>query len=189
VKRSSAIGWAAIDLAAALILVVYVLIAPPARARPTAPDLGYYAVQMTTPVGRLDDVDLYVRDPDGNVAYFDAMNVGLMTLEHDVIPGATETLGATRGDDCDCERTILRGVVPGTYVVNVHMYNSVDGRPDPVTVTLWSMASGRPITSTTVTLRANGDVATPFRFTLGPAGNVVRVDRLPDDIVYSTGTQ
>lgn len=80
--ESAPLGWVAIDFLSALLLVVYVLIAPPPS--PTSIDtLGEYAIKVTWPPGADDDVDTYVQDPAGNVVSFSNPDAGLMHLEHD----------------------------------------------------------------------------------------------------------
>lgn len=177
------------SLALMALMLIIAVTESPVQKTPTAPTLGYFAITQTTPNGNPNDVDLYVRDPKGNTAYFNAMSVGLMNLEFDVIEGVTDAQGhGFAGDKCDCERTILRGIVPGEYIVDVQMYLNQTSRSEPVTVALWSLARAHAIITKTVTLGQSGDWKTAFRFTLDAAGNVTSTSTLPLDIVNPTQT-
>lgn len=168
----------------ALMLIIAVTESPTQPSKPTAPTIGYYAITQTTPDGNPNDVDLYVRDPKGLVAYFASQSVDLMNLEFDVIPGVTDTEGNNlQGDKCDCERTIIRGIIPGEYVVDTDMYDFQRHKPEQVTLALWSLGSAQPIVQKTVTLFGNGSWKTGFRFTLNAAGKVTNISTVPLNII------
>jgi hypothetical protein len=144
---------------------------------------GKYAVVMRWPDGSQDDVDLYVRDPDGNIVYFGSRELGKMHLEHDdqgtgdknAPGGGTSSQPPGRHE----ERVIIRDVVPGEYVVNVHMYHKRDPLPTPVTVRLVSLRGvDEDDARKERTLAANGAEATAFRFTVNPDGSVGGVNEL-----------
>lgn len=189
-RRGSAFGWAAIDTLTCLILIIFIAVAPPPKPA-TAPTLGLYAVTAQWPAGNDNDVDLYVRDPQGNIAYFNSLSSTdqVMHLEHDDL-GATEECSGNKKclTSPNGERTIIRQLETGEYVVNVQMYLQTDPHPTPVTIQLWSLAQAGngPITSTTITLTSQGEVRTAFRFVLAPGGNVQSINHLPLNIVTKT---
>ena len=59
---------------------------------------GDYAILMEWPNVSPDDVDLYVRDPAGNIAFFSSRDVGLMHLEHDDQGTASDRLKSESGE-------------------------------------------------------------------------------------------
>ena len=143
---------------------------------------GKYAVVMQWPATSQDDVDLYVRDPAGNIVFFNARELGQMHLEHDdrgartkADQSSSQSTPARKHE----ERVILRGTAPGEYVVNVHMYNKRDETPTPVHVRL-IMLQGVDAESASrdLVLAANGAEATAFRFTLAPDGIVKETNQL-----------
>lgn len=152
---------------------------------PSILTMGIYAITMQTPNNWPDDVDLWVQDPQGNIVYFANTDVGLMHLEHDVIPSVTENQGKSKGSSCDCERTILRGVIPGEYTVNVHMYARVgDSRPEPVTITLYRIIGGvKKIIQRKIILKYEGQEITAFRFTLNQNGFVSSSNQLQKSLM------
>jgi hypothetical protein len=184
-RRGGAIGWAAIDTLTCLILVIYTLIAPPVKVKiPTIPTAGAYAITQTCPADNPVDIDLYVRDPQGNIAYFNSTTAGLMHLEQDVIPGVNTVDGNVNLQTGDNERTVILQTIPGEYAVDEHYYATNSGH-SPVTciVQLWSLRDASEITSQTITLPKQGSVATAFRFVIGSNGHIRGINHLPVDFV------
>lgn len=149
---------------------------------------GEYVVIARWPDGSEDDVDLYVMDPTGKIAYFQGREAGLMHLEHDDLGSRNDSMtanGVTADVAKNEERTILRGIVPGEYVVNVHMYNKYAGpTPTTVTVTLWRLkGADSEVARAERVLTASGDEATAFRFVLAADGTLVSTNDLPRRIV------
>ena len=173
------LAWAAIDCLCCLLLVVYVLIAPVAKkkADPTVATPGLIAVAIEWPSGD-DDVDLYVRDPLGNIVWFGATSGGLMHLEHDDL-GLYNDQVASRTVTRNGERVVLRGVTPGEYVANAHMYRKGTRGETPVRAELWRlMGDDTLVKEATVMLRDYGDQGTEFRFTVDARGRVTETNRL-----------
>ncbi len=170
---------AAVDLLCSLLLVILVLIAPPPEPAHRAIDtLGQYAIVASWPPGD-NDADVYVRDPAGNVVYFANEAAGLMHLEHDDLGDYMDVRGVNH------ERVILRGVIPGEYVVNVHGYRLT--RSVTVNVGLFRLAGAdRRLRAGRVTLPATGAERTAFRFTVGPQGLVTGYSTLPRHLVGAT---
>lgn len=143
---------------------------------------GLYAVTMEWPDKSLDDLDLYVADPDGNIAYFSARDVGLMHLEHDDQGYVSDTSMTSSGEvkvERNEERIILRAALPGEYVVNAHMYNKRDPQPTKVTFKLFMLRSmGGAVVERVREIAVKGDEVTAFRFTLKSNGSVAGVNEL-----------
>jgi hypothetical protein len=137
----------------------------------------------------MNDVDLYVQDPAGKTVYFNNTTAGLMHLEQDVIPGFNTVENGTNIKQGDDERVILRGTIPGQYIVDIHMYDgSMSPTPETCTVTLYSMKGGiNQIDQTKVTLDRTGSVGSAFQFTVNAASKITQVTHFDRNIVYQTG--
>src|SRR3954454_19966092 len=161
-------AFAAIDFLSCL-LVVFVAVAM-TSAPPQVKTFGSYAVVMTWPQGR-DDVDLYVRDPAGAIAYFGRAQADQMQLEHDDLGTHASSYGKNNENQ---ERVIIRSASAGQWVVDAHLYRRRNGAaPIPVTVSLWDLRdSDHVVQQRKVTLSDQGDERTPFRFTVDAAGNI-----------------
>ena len=189
-NAESPLGWVAIDFLCCLLLVVYTLIAPPAK--PASIDtLGQYAIEVTWPRDRDDDVDTYVEDPVGNVVFYADSDVGLMHLDHDDLGRKSDVLESKKGTARvwdNRERVILRGVLPGETIVNVHAYWKVGSEPCPVTVTLHRLRGpDEKLLERTIVLREHGEEVTVFRFTVDALGELKGHNRLSKRMVNSAG--
>jgi hypothetical protein len=176
-------AFAAVDFLSCL-LVVFVAVAVTSRP-PQVRTYGSYAIAMTWPVGT-NDVDLYARDPKGNLCWFRAPQAGQMQLEHDDqgIVGTGYGVG-----QMNHERIVLREPMAGQYVVDTRLYDRRQGTaPIPVSVQLWDLRGNDHVLETrTVYLTRTGEVRTPFRFTLDAGGEVTGYSLLPANLL-STST-
>jgi hypothetical protein len=78
----------------------------------------------------------------------------------------------------------LRGFAPGEYTVNVQYYESRNGRPVDVTVSLVKVNPRAEVAYYgTVRLPAKGAERTAVRFTVSPDGALSDVNTLPKTIV------
>jgi hypothetical protein len=147
---------------------------------PSVTTFGQYAVTLTSKTR--DDLDLWVRDPLGHMAWFDNLQSGPLSLEHDMIPGKTDPIR-----DGVHELTMIRESAPGQYVANVDVYSG--GEPAPVTVQLWDLRgfTKRVVLSRQLRLDRTGTQVTAFRWRLGAAGAVVSHDDLPANLVSLVG--
>lgn len=172
----SPLAWVAIDFLCCLLLVVYTMIGTPQKAS-SIDTFGQYAVEVGWPATEDDDVDTYVQDAAGNIAWYADSDVGLMHLEHDDLGRTSDVL--QNGQDVAVvkdneERVVLRGVLPGEVTVNVRAYMKVTSGPVPVTVVLYRLrGNDRALLRRTVRLTFQGQETTAFRFTLDRAGRLV----------------
>lgn len=173
----------------ALMFVAAVLRMNPENKIPPAVETrGKFLVIIQWPDGSADDVDLYVKDPEGHVVFFQNRDTGLMHLEHDDLGSRSDIVTSATGQeikiDRNEERTVLRGTIPGEYVVNVHMYAKNDPNPTKVTVILYQLiGSDKELTRKERILLQSGDEKTAFRFTVTEAETVRGINELPFTIV------
>lgn len=179
-RARSPIAWCAIDTLCSLLLVIYVMIAPPPKHHrpPSIPTFGSYAIVMTWPGSNQDDVDLHVVSPDGEDAYFASPSTRDMNLEHDDIPGYDVK------EKTHHERTIIRAAQRGEYVVNAHLFGKRTPGPVSVTVTLYRLrGSDKTIITERFTLFGGGQEHTAFRFTLNGAGDISSINHLQKRLI------
>ena len=148
---------------------------------------GEYAITMVWPDGSMDDVDLYVRDPAGKIAFFSARDVGLMHLEHDDQGASSDQEKTGSGNvqvDRNEERVILRGTIPGEYTVNAHMYGKRDPQPTTVTIRLFKLkGDDTQVAMRSVTLARDGAEMTAFRFIVNADGSLAEINQLQRSLV------
>jgi len=134
---------------------------------------GNVIVEIQWP-DKLDaDVDLWVQGPgDAPVGYSNKSGRVFNLLRDDL--GKTQDM-----TDLNYEVAYSRGMPPGEYIVNVHMYRGVGVTyPIPVKVSVTAnrdtTKAATPLLTTTVELRKPNQEVTAFRFRLDAAGQLVQ---------------
>jgi hypothetical protein len=85
-----------------------------------------YLMTMDWPVDLDYDVDVWVRDPNGNILYYSNKEVGFLVLERDDLGKKNNTVmvnGQPVTIQNNEELVGIRGFNPGGYVVNAHLYS------------------------------------------------------------------
>ena len=165
-----------VDFLVAVVQMQQAIVARASFRQPSVTTYGQYAVTLSSKTS--DDLDLYVRDPHGDVAWYGGLQSGALSLEHDTIPGVTDPL-----KDGVHELTVIREAAPGEYIANVDVYNGGDRAA--VRVELWDLRGmhKRVVYSRIVRVREAGDQVTAFRWTLDRGGNVSRHSLLPANLL------
>jgi hypothetical protein len=118
------------------------------------------------------DVDLWVQAPgDVPVGYSNKSGLIFNLLRDDLGSHADPT-------DVNFETSFSRGIPPGEYTVNVHLFRNLENTyPINVRVVVRvktdNEAGARPIAATTVRLDREGQELTAFRFRLTDKGELV----------------
>lgn len=167
---------------AALFSLAFVMINP-SKKNKTVDAKAEFLITVTWPSDIDDDVDTYVEDPNGNLVAFNRREQGLMHLDRDDVGFSSDRLQTPFGIveyKENREMVSLRGIVPGEYVVNVHMYTkrSSPEKETPVTILLEKINPYGLVTGNKVILKQQGDEKTAFRFVLDGEGKVIQVNKL-----------
>lgn len=184
-----------------LFVISFLLIQPPVPTNKKIDPKAELIITLTWEKGNYSDIDLWVRDPEGNVISFKGKSKGLMHLDRDDLGAANDTMlladGTTVATDENHEVATIRGWIPGEWNVSIHYYaargrSTVTGDsnlhekdvnplgPIPVTVDLVRVNPFKEITISKLTLLEPGQEATAFNFT------VTRIDE-PSRHVTSDG--
>lgn len=175
-------------------VLAYILINPAKQEKNKIETQGIFLITVNWDDDLEDDVDTYVLDPDEHLVYFRRLQDGLMHLERDDRGRFGDLIKDKYGQQIlvykNEERVIIRGIVAGEYVANVHMYHKYEKNNQPVTikVTLFSLAGqDHEITNNIVSLINDGDETTAFRFSLSPEGQVTNINYLQKEVVRKVG--
>ena len=175
---------------AALFAMSFILINPAKKDRNVVAK-GEFMIIVTWPKDMDNDVDMYVEDPEGHLVAFMRREEGLMHLDRDDLGQRNDVVQTQFGEieyNENREIVTLRGIVPGEYVINVHMYMRRDVSPiTPVTIQLDKINPFSTVMIKRVTLGDSGDEKTAFRFTLDKEGEVVDVNELPKTLTQPEG--
>ncbi len=153
------------------------------------PSKAEFIVNVSWPDMNPDDIDTWVQDPGGNLVWFRAREAGLMHLDRDDrgLQGDVIVIdGKQVVNPLNQEVVTIRGIEPGEFTVNVHYFESKDGKPVEVTVSIIKVnPRAEVVFYGTVTLAKKGDEATAARFTVLPDGSVANVNTLKKTLVQN----
>src|SRR5246127_3997827 len=142
-----------------------------------------FIITMDWPDNHPDDLDLFVQDPIGNIAWYRHREAGFLTLDRDDRGGANDFIlvnGRKIPSPIREEIVTLRGVVAGEYTVNVSHFQATTGQPVAVTVKVQKLnPTAQVIFDDKLTLDHTGEEKTAVRFRLDTEGKVVNADQRP----------
>ena len=142
-----------------------------------------------------DDIDLWMKDPLGNVMSFRSKDIGFMHLDRDDLGARNDKVtlpdGTVKYIALNREIAALRGTLEGWYVVNVHVYRKnrtidEDGTlrfiPTTTTVELIQVNPYRIKIMHELVLEKQGQEFTLFAFRLSDTGEVMETKK--EDIPF-----
>jgi len=125
------------------------------------------------------DVDLWMADPVGNIVGFPNLQAGLLHLDKDDLGQSNDKVvladGTTKTIYLNREVMTIRGIVPGEYIVNNHLYSmkgSQQEGPIEVTTRVIKLNPYGEVHTGIVTLENTRQEETIIRFTVTPEGYV-----------------
>lgn len=146
-------------------------------------------ITVSWPDGSPNDIDTWLEDPGGALLWFRQRDVGLMHLDRDDRGARNDSIvvnGREVVNPLNQEVVTLRGLAAGEYVLNVHYYDSRDGKPMDVTVSVIKVNPRAQIVfHETMRLPEKGAERTAARFTIDPRGGIGGINTLPKRLVKS----
>lgn len=181
---------------AMLFLLSYILIKAE-NAKKSVERKAEFIIEMTWPDKSFDDIDLHLMLPDKKQIDFTNKDVEYASLDRDDRGADGDTYTDANGKlaviEVNKEVASIRAIVPGTYVVNVHMYriqntigelHSDVSLPYPVKVKLIKInPTVSDIAEVEKIVDHVGQQVTAFSFTVDEKGNVTNVDK-EDQILF-----
>jgi hypothetical protein len=174
---------------AALFTLSFVMINP-SRQTANIESKAEFIITVTWPQEQDNDVDVYVEDPEGHLVSFSRREDGLMHLDRDDLGHRNDTIQTPSGPityNENREIVSIRGILPGEYVVNVHMYHMNSEESCLVTLQLDKINPYKTTALKEVTLTVKAEEKTAFRFTVNQNGDVIDVNELPKNLAHIQG--
>ena len=146
-----------------------------------------FIITLDWPDNHPDDLDLYMQDPIGNVAWYRHREAGFMTLDRDDRGGANDFIvvnGRKIASPIREEIVTIRGIVAGEYTVNVSHFAATTGQPVRAMVKVQKLnPTAQVIFDDSVMVDHTGDEKTALRFKLDAEGKVIDVNRRPKSLM------
>jgi hypothetical protein len=140
-----------------------------------------FIITMDWPDNHPDDIDLFVQDPAGNIAWYRHREAGFLTLDRDDRGGANDFIvvndrkipSPIREEICT-----VRGILAGEYTVNISHFQATTNQPVPVTVKVQKLNPvAQVIYNDRLMLDHTGEELTALSFRLDAEGKVIDVQR------------
>jgi len=170
----------ALQVIAFLFFITLVMVAPDAKSG-KVDTKAEFLITISWPDNHPDDIDLFVQDPLGHIAFYRRREAGFMVLDRDDRGGANDFImvGDTKVDSPIRQEIVsIRGIVAGEYTVNVYHFTAVTGKPVPVSVKVERLnPTVQVVHYDTIELNEGGEEKTAVRFTMDKAGQVTAINR------------
>lgn len=169
---------------AALFTLSFVMINP-SRQNANMESKAEFIITVTWPHEQDNDVDVYVEDSESHLVSFSRREDGLMHLDRDDLGHRNDTIQTPNGPieyNQNREIVSVRGILPGEYIVNVHMYHMNSKEPCLVTLQLDKINPYKIVTVKEVILTVKAEEKTAFRFTVNQNGDVIDINELPKNL-------
>ena len=161
-----------------LLFIIAFLLISPVKKKKEIEQKAEYVITITWPGTMSDDIDSWLEDPMEKVMYFREKEVGLMHLDRDdlgkmndqqFVPGVGMV-----NYPYNREITTIRGIMPGEYVFNIHLYRKAHKDSSiPVTVILEKLnPQVKLLYSKVITLTDYWEEKTVIRFVLDVDGEI-----------------
>lgn len=141
-----------------------------------------FVITVTWPDNNKDDVDTYLQDPLGNLLYFQKKDIGTAHLDRDDVGMASDTIilenGVEKRYNSNREITQIRAIIPGEWILNIHMYKKNQSASTATTVEIVKLNPYKVIHFEKVVLTRDGEEETILRFTLSKDGEVISKNKL-----------
>lgn len=160
-----------------LFIIAFLLISP-IKKKKEIEQKAEYVITVVWPNEHTDDVDTWLEDPTEKLMSFRNKEIGLLHLDRDDLGHLNDTQYVPGVGKINYphnrEITTIRGVMPGEYVLNIHMYRKDGPEPVPVTVTLEKLnPTVKLVYTVTVILSQKWEEKTIIRFTLDIDGEIL----------------
>jgi len=146
-----------------------------------------FIITMDWPDNHPDDLDLFVQDPAGNIAWYRHREAGFLTLDRDDRGGTNDFIivnGKKIASPIREEIVTVRGIVPGEYTVNVSHFQATTGQPVAANVKVQKLnPTTQVIFDNKLMLDHSGDEKTAVRFRLDTEGKVIDVQQRPKSLM------
>jgi hypothetical protein len=176
----------ALQVIAFLFFIALLAIAPDSK-EGKVDSKAEFIITMDWPDNHPDDLDLFVQDPIGNIAWYRHREAGFLTLDRDDRGGANDFIilnGRKLPSPIREEIVTVRGVVAGEYTVNVSHFQATTGQPVSATVKVQKLnPTAQVVFDDKIMVDHTGDEKTALRFRLDAEGKVIDVHRRPKSLL------
>lgn len=157
-----------------LFFIAFLLINPPTKAD-EVPLKAEWMVIVQWPGEKADDVDIWIKSPNGDLVGYRNKETALLHLDRDDLGIVSDTIivaGKATINAINREVVTIRGIVPGDYYISLHMYSKSGDEPVPVTVSVIDVNPYVEVYNITVVMDTKGQQSVLPGFVIDSEGNL-----------------
>lgn len=161
-----------------LFVIAFLMMNPVAKTQ-DIPAHAEFMITISWPSGYSSDVDVWILGPIGGSVGFKNKDNGYLHLERDdlgILHDEVEIQGVRIVSNTNQEIVSVRGIVPGDYFLNIHLYSKKDSVESiPVTITVADVNPYTEAYTLTMPLVTEGDIYSAPGFTVDKNGHIENV--------------
>lgn len=165
---------------AALFIVLFIVSKSEEQTKGNIIDPSQFIIEMTWQEDSVNDVDLWVANPNGEISFFRDREIGGITLDMDntgINSYVKDSSGEMKRISTRREVANIRGVIPGTYIVNAMMFANRDHKPEKIKITVKKLNPYQEVIEREFELLDSGTEATAVQITVDADGKVTNVSQ------------
>ena len=186
-----------LDMFLLIICILFVIIALMKVEQQKEQDIetkAEYIITVTWPDGNKNDVDTWLRNPSDKMCWYQAKDVGLMSLDRDDLGWQNDYISLSNGtrieNPYNQEIVSIRQIIEGYWLLNVHMYRMDDNVPTKVQVKIEKLnPKVKTLYYASVVLDRLWQEATIARFHIDIDGDFTFIDNTYEELAKATLTR
>jgi hypothetical protein len=153
-------------------------------------DKNEFVITVTWDDGTEDDVDVWVQGPTQNIVSFRSKQAEGMYLQRDDTGKASDSFYGPNGEyitsPLNQEIVNIRKIIPGRYVVNLHMFAKRDPNKATVKLKIIKVNPYSESATTSIEMAVNGEEVTAFIFEVAQDGSILMLPTVPTPFIMSS---
>lgn len=142
-----------------LFIIAFLLINPPTK-KDDIPMKAEWLIIVEWPPELMDDVDVWVKAPNGDLVGFKNKETGLLHLDRDDLGISSDMIrvaGELVPNKINREVVTIRGIVPGEYYISLHMYSKKTEELVPVSISIMDVNPFKEVYNITKEMSFRGE--------------------------------
>lgn len=157
-----------------LFIIAFLLINPPTK-KDDIPMKAEWLIIVEWPPELMDDVDVWVKAPNGDLVGFKNKETGLLHLDRDDLGISSDMIrvaGELVPNKINREVVTIRGIVPGEYYISLHMYSKKTEELVPVSISIMDVNPFKEVYNITKEMSFRGEQIALPGFVINEDGNL-----------------